>query len=828
MSTATTVVAWDSGIQVDTAGGGAWEPPVDPAPPTLAPTYATVQALVVDSVDTSGRRSIPTVRLVPKTRAAYRIVVGGKDVTWFRSTHTPLPTYSLIAPLLYGSGSLNLPQIHAALERPGYGALDWLKKFATVKVQRVDSDGNIVATDFRGFVADFPPNGRNMTVTLGGEASGLAAMADHDRPIFAPERDAGALGIQLVQHHLRLPVGGTPDTGIMLTETGGDSELAVLTDLLAKTTQRDGTQWTIMPNASGVYRMFQKDVATIDATAYIDGFRVTESLKRDFTEETNRIWASGVDEDGGRVNFAIFPGLSMGRDIFPGTVSPGDTGGPVIALIYRLFTVGYLDVRVGEWTTDGDDPVTDAVKDVQDDADLPRTGVVDSDTWDAMFDPVVTGYSVRRSQIKPAAQWPYTQAVLRSASGQVIRPNPKYDRSRPFVDATVDMGPGWSRRKIQRWAQHELANNSESPNWVGTVTINTGAVIDGTHYPGDPLPSAFADVRDARSLKPGMNLWLPNWDDGTLVHISGVNVSPGSVELAVDTRARDTMKVWEVIARNRESRKNPDRQWIAQNRRSGQRDDTGAFYDKSTFGKIEPTFCPANTWTIIASPAGKSGTIQEVNLSATSSQALYVAAAFGKQINADKLDSMIGDPLSVAGTKSWQSKAKTLHDDHYLAWAFGGKDDADTPGQFCGYWPLHVTGKTITTTRTGTATASTNAITVTGHGYSNGSRVTISGTVPAGLSSTTYYVVSASTDTFEVSSTEGGSTIDITADASDVNVTRTTTEPPPPVTGDFQDKAGVPYFCKGAPVLWLAIYPDRDTVMQGGRVFELLLNDTAG
>lgn len=65
-----------------------------------------------------------------------------------------------------------------------------------------------------------------------------------------------------------------------------------------------------------------------------------------------------------------------------------------------------------------------------------------------------------------------------------------------------------------------------------------------------------------------------------------------------------------------------------------------------------------------------------------------------------------------------------------------------------------------------TADAGTDVITSAGHGLSNGDAVVFSnsgGGLPAGLSANTfYYVINASTDTFKVSTTLGGSAVDIT------------------------------------------------------------------
>ncbi|WP_018503092.1 hypothetical protein [Parafrankia discariae] len=66
------------------------------------------------------------------------------------------------------------------------------------------------------------------------------------------------------------------------------------------------------------------------------------------------------------------------------------------------------------------------------------------------------------------------------------------------------------------------------------------------------------------------------------------------------------------------------------------------------------------------------------------------------------------------------------------------------------------------------AAATTDTLTSPGHGYSNGQRVTVlpgvGGAVPAGLTvGAHYWVINAATDTLQLSATQGGSAVDITA-----------------------------------------------------------------
>jgi hypothetical protein len=69
--------------------------------------------------------------------------------------------------------------------------------------------------------------------------------------------------------------------------------------------------------------------------------------------------------------------------------------------------------------------------------------------------------------------------------------------------------------------------------------------------------------------------------------------------------------------------------------------------------------------------------------------------------------------------------------------------------------------------RRSTAVGSTDVITASGHGYSNGDGVRVEAelntdAVPSGLvNSTTYYVINQATNTFKVAATVGGSAVDI-------------------------------------------------------------------
>lgn len=124
-------------------------------------------------------------------------------------------------------------------------------------------------------------------------------------------------------------------------------------------------------------------------------------------------------------------------------------------------------------------------------------------------------------------------------------------------------------------------------------------------------------------------------------------------------------------------------------------------------------------------------------------------------------------------TVSWTSAAASIRDNvaslahlmaagqlatHYGLWS------ALTAGTFYGSVPVNGTrrfGSVIA------ADVTANTVTSNGHGFVNTDRIQVvgvlAGSVPAGLSASTYYfAVGVSTDTFQLSLTSGGAAVDIT------------------------------------------------------------------
>lgn len=726
-------------------GFAEWVPAVVPIEGTLIAAKDTALAFSVPTVDPDNGRVSYAATQTSVTRHRDRILVGGKDVTSWRGVMTPLPEYSLVEPLGYGPATLVLPQVAAAFEEPGVGALSFLKLGTSMWVQRVDDEGDIVSTDYKGVIIAFGIEGSSLTCTVGGEASGRAALREKQVPIFFWRKDLGRYAHDAIKG-LRLPFDPYlgPDTGIDVMRFGGLGYLEFLQQLCAMGTTRSGQQWTIMPDwETGKYEMFRKDVTTIRGTVYNDDTRTVASLSRDLGEEPNRIYATGVTPEGMRARFGRYPGLKQtpappypmndGSSFGQGTTDGDtDTGDGITILIDRLYITKYLGREQLPGGYDAD--VTRAVKDLQKDAGLNRTGNVNVKTWAALYDLTTTGFSLRGSHIGPAAEDPKVRPWNLSGSGGKMSRNPSFDRNVLPVDRNVDVGTGFDRGQIREWAETELEDSQSEPNWIGTITFNTNALVAGVHTPGDPL--AEADLLRARDLRAGDNLWLPLFSGGITVHVSAVQVSvEGIVSVDVDTRARDSLEVWEVIARNREARRSLRREWIRENRSSTQTKDSTSPWDEVGGILYDKVALKGNRWNVFPVVAGQEGTIQRLRVR-TNPNAEYVMAVFGRRIYPARLRKLVGNPLTTAGNKNWlkESVRDALDESNVLLYVAGSDK------QPCGYFPKKKTGRND---------ADTGAA---------------------------------------------------------------------PLTGRWEDDSTFPYRCFPSTVLWVAVWPDRDTTVPQGRI----------
>jgi hypothetical protein len=345
-------------------------------------------------------------------------------------------------------------------------------------------------------------------------------------------------------------------------------------------------------------------------------------------------------------------------------------------------------------------------------------------------------------------------------------------------------------------------------NWVGTITFHTGALVAGNHSPGDPLTTD--DVFRARGLKPGMNIRLPHSPGGDIVvHVSAISVGEdGTVTATVDTRARDSMAVWEVIQRNRESRRDPARQWVRQHRASGLIKDAIDGFDEVGGILGDKVMIPGHQWVSFPVVAGQEGTVRQL-LTETNPNAEYVVAVFGRggDFLPKRLKRLVGNPLDNTAHIS----SITVDD--------GGSGYTSSP--------------TVTIDGGGGSGATAHAVisggkvtkinvTNGGSGYTSVPSVSLEGGGGSGAFATANR---SGTGSERWSDPQVAKQLD---DQLVLYVAGSNEEPlgyyprkkqgDHPLTGKWKDAAGFSYHTFAKPVVYVAVYADRDTAIPAGRI----------
>jgi len=615
----------------------------------------------------------------------FRLFVGGKDVTRFRGVPAQIGGYQLQEPYGYGPADFSFPQLsNLEVDQWGTGALGWFDKGKPVSLVQVDAAGARVRTVWRGFVSVANPTNAGTSIHCDGDLSGKLSLRDRHPNLFLFTKDIGRwvynglaqCGVPMLPHHGAV-------TGIMVDSRGRSGTYLSFTDgLLAEAQTDGGGQWTVMPHPTrnGYYEMRAKDRTTVHATAYNGAAGVELDVSSDLQEEPTSIYGSGVGPDGQVWVNGRYPNIVQGTaPAYPGAMTIGATdattssGSGVSDLIYKLFGAGYLDADAASTTYNA--AVSEAVKDLQEDAGLSQTGDVDSATWTALYDQGVTGLSLQEAWVAPLAQVSAVRRWNRTSNGSLSTRNPGFDAKRIEVDRTIDYGPA-AKSRAKKHAQRELSRVQTGKNWQGTLNLTADLAS------GDVAYNAVTAQLSRLDITAGMNIKVRHFDGDTLFHVSGVNVSGDlSVSCAVDTKARDLMTLGQILERNRASRQHPARQWLRQHRGT---DANHAQVQWSEVGGriFTPVTCPANQWTVFPVVAGQSGQVGRLRIQTSASPAAFVAAGFAKKVGPHYLSSKIGDPFAVNsdGESKWTNASVMSDVDTARALLFAIGDEKQPGG----------------------------------------------------------------------------------------------------------------------------------------------------
>lgn len=638
------------------------------------------------------------------TPAGYdQVFIGGVNVTYFRGVETIIGETLLTEPFAYGPMTIELPQVDGNYEADAFGTgdLSWIRDDAPVVVQRVDDPTavtpTVLATDYRGIVMAINVDGRNVTLEVGGQFSGAASTIHQHAPLIRRVKDVGFWAANALQRLNLIPSPRSgPVTGIEIPEGGAGNTLdAWASEVCAWSQTTSGALRTIMPTTWGgnVWGFGLKDTTTKHVTLFTDDARVVAKLRRDKTAVPTTWYGTGVTPDGVRWRNARYPGVFQGpAPTYPGAMSLGTldadttTGDGVTVLHEKLVSMHYMGSPAAYGTYSV--ATVAAVKELQDDAGLTKTGNVNSATWDALFDISVTGYSLSDAHVAPLLQDPRVRELNRSANGSVIGRNPLYDATVKPVERFIDFGPGVTKAQAIAWCRGEYARLSAS-NWFGTIDLNGGfGGFEGEWAAGSSPTSA--DIMSQLDIRPGMNAWLPMFDGGILVHIAGVSINRRDrrVTLTVDTLARDLLDVHALNQRKKEASRSIRREFFDANRPT--KASGNMVIRDELFGILDRDIdLVANQWNVFPVIVGQQGQVNRVRIRLVDNKAEFSVCVTSKpmtrngQVGVSKrLRNKVGNPLNTAAESVWEKESlQEWFENDTILYAVGDG------GQPCGYAP---------------------------------------------------------------------------------------------------------------------------------------------
>lgn len=626
-----------------------------------------------------------------------QLIVGGKDVTYFRSHPTEPGAWSSNEPNGDAATSLHFPQI-SWFERPGRGKLRWLDGGKDVNIHLVRPDGSRKVL-FEGLVVGVSLDGQGIGVTV--DVLGVLYQADHSpyiQELYKRNRDIGRAIKHImdgtVSRHF-LPC-NAPVTGIRTNNrgSGGPRLTQGVQDLLATAFTSTGTnQWTITNLPGRRPRVLLKDRSTRHWNMAMGHPGLSLRLSDDFQQAVGIVYGSGVSPDGGAWVNAKYPGIRIDEaPIFPLPVGQvfvaGDSHTGFDALADEMRTRGH--------TMDSDDTYAasdeDEIRDAQRRAGITVDGVVGGQTWAALFGVGGSVPSLDGAHIAPLAAITWNVRLLETPDGSIKGRNPKYDKSKLAIGRLVEYGEGVTKKQGKAFARGEIQPRlDKDPMWVGSATLTM-----------DPEEGSRWEMRAGENLYVRFMYPPPKrrgLDDGLLLHISQASVTPGGeVSLELSYLGHDMTTLAAIKRRNKEN-KDPARRGPGSMIRTSRisRDTIVPWDSEAGGGKIPLHNLQGGFWTVIRIPAGQVGSIVstryicatdltsygQLNTAFKSAGALsgakeFCVAIFDRPVTSNMLWGLVGNPLSTA--RVWTTKADKL-EGHGLIQAYGASD------QPAGHWP---------------------------------------------------------------------------------------------------------------------------------------------
>ena len=319
-------------------------------------------------------------------------------------------------------------------------------------------------------------------------------------------------------------------------------------------------------------------------------------------------------------------------------------------------------------------------------------GIVGPQTWAATFDVGAHGGDLSGAFFMPLYSWPYTEPWLYAANGAITGPNPDILPVALRVERYENFGEGIRKDEGMRSAFAEFGRDfaPEGQNFAGTLTLDTDPE-EGSRFEIEPGDNIHARYFAGRALVDG---------DGpdAVFHVSSVRADlfGGTVELTVDSRARDLITLGAILTRKRDATDPARRFGQGATRRSRSTQDQIVTWDcESGAGIIPRHALYGGLWTVVRIPAGQVGTIVKTEFQTDSPLTRYAVGIFGAPVQPADLLHLVGDPFGADtgdGLSPWQQDPDALDDAGLLvSW---GADD-----QPMGYYPGSYSGGSALTGR---------------------------------------------------------------------------------------------------------------------------------
>jgi hypothetical protein len=655
-----------------------WHEWDEPSAPPVTPPLVWDVAQAFGAVSLAGAQPVYTVSEARTVRERDVIFIDGVDVTYYNGHRTETPEFQLIQPFSYGVGVLRFSrkQIHPLFQN--LDAIDIIRKGARIMVGRVDSEGD-VTIDYRGRLGAYDISGDELTIPLGGMLSGPGS---HKWRPQAPvrRREDVSYWVYAMIRRLRQPMMSTTFGVELITPPPGMIYDCAL-NTVAQAVKKTGERYTVAyDEAVHAWRGDSVDDTTIHATVYFDDGEMKPDLTRDFSQEVDEVYATAYLDDGTKILNTVWPGIQQqAPPLIMLPLEEGDSGEDVTVLVARLVVLGYM--RRSDQTGTFNAEVANAVWSARQDAELTDVDdefVADADLWDWLWDVDSNEtYTTKEARILPLAQRRAVRDKDRSATGNIIGENSFYDAEQAAVtvSASIDLGHVRSKSHAKQFARTLIDHTA---NWSGTLSTRQ-ALIVGEHTPGDTITTA--DIMPIRDIRPGMNVWAPQFQGGTLFHVSTVSVAAGGMQvtLDLDTRARDTMQVDAILTRNRENRTSPAKAFFRAHSSTTPKDTI--FGHDEHFGILGNDLeHPGDGWYVYAVPAGDYGSVARVDVQ-LGDDLPFAMAITGEKTSAAFFTRLIANPLDA--DNEWWAVDSTRDEleTKRLLYAAGVEDDP------CGYSP---------------------------------------------------------------------------------------------------------------------------------------------